>query len=224
MPAASELEAIVRVVIERLQAIDAARLLPTTATVAVPHPQAAAVNVLVLDRKLVTLADLKGRLDSVQCIQVAARAVVTPAVVDELRKRGIRLERIALSGRSISQPTFAKMLVVTQPNGHSTLAGQLRSSEFSVQPECLELPDTLALFNSHFARGGLAAIWRSPRAYAASHALSALSNVRGVQLARLDDLPQAAEQVNPQILVVDSRNWSSAAVASLAQTWIRSLA
>jgi hypothetical protein len=48
---------------------------------------------LELDDRLVTLATLQNRLDGVGKLVVARRAVVTPAVIDELNDRGIKLMR-----------------------------------------------------------------------------------------------------------------------------------
>lgn len=50
-------------------------------------------STLELTERLITLATLPGRLEGVQRITVMQDAVVTPAVFDELRDRGIRLER-----------------------------------------------------------------------------------------------------------------------------------
>lgn len=44
-----------------------------------------------LESKVVTLTEIEGRLESVRKLLVPNRAVVTPAVKDELRKRGITL-------------------------------------------------------------------------------------------------------------------------------------
>lgn len=46
-----------------------------------------------IEGNLVTLATLRDRLDGVGKLLVSRRAVVTPAVIDELKKRGIALVR-----------------------------------------------------------------------------------------------------------------------------------
>ena len=48
---------------------------------------------LEIDDRLVTLATLQDRLDGVGELVVPQRAVVTPAVIDELNDRGIKLMR-----------------------------------------------------------------------------------------------------------------------------------
>jgi hypothetical protein len=48
---------------------------------------------LEIDGKLVTLATLRNRLNGVGKLLVGRRTVVTPAVIDELKDRGIELVR-----------------------------------------------------------------------------------------------------------------------------------
>lgn len=48
---------------------------------------------LAIEENLVTLATLEGRIHGVRSVHVARRAVVTPAVRDELKKNGIELVR-----------------------------------------------------------------------------------------------------------------------------------
>ena len=47
---------------------------------------------LAVDDRVVTLATLEGRLTGIGTVMVNRRAVVTPAVKDELKDRGIGLE------------------------------------------------------------------------------------------------------------------------------------
>ncbi|HAY81953.1 MAG TPA: hypothetical protein DCY79_19290 [Planctomycetaceae bacterium] len=46
---------------------------------------------LALSERVITLATLDGKLDGVETVSVQKRAVVTPAVKDELNRRSIRL-------------------------------------------------------------------------------------------------------------------------------------
>jgi len=74
-----QLEWIVQEVIRRLRSLDG--------------QQPAAASELRLTDKLVTWALLKDRLASVRRVVVPAKAVVTPAVRDELKSRQIELVR-----------------------------------------------------------------------------------------------------------------------------------
>ena len=75
-----EFERIVQEVIRRLQAL-------ANADSAV----AGSSSRLVLTDRLVTLAKLDGKLSGVSTLVVPAKAIVTPAVKDELRDRNIDL-------------------------------------------------------------------------------------------------------------------------------------
>ena len=55
---------------------------------------------LQLSDKVVTLQSLKGRLDGITKLIVTDRAVVTPAVKDELKQRKIAWERATTKARS----------------------------------------------------------------------------------------------------------------------------
>jgi hypothetical protein len=81
-------EIVVREVLRRLAVADAC---PAPAT---GEPTLRERRELVLTERLVTLATLQGRLDDVARLVVARRAVVSPAVHDELRAKNIELRRI----------------------------------------------------------------------------------------------------------------------------------
>ncbi len=82
----SEIERIVRQVVERLLREGA----PTTS----PSAKGATAGHLRLETKLVTLASLEGKLGAeTSVLSVPAKAVVTPAVRDELKTRGVELRR-----------------------------------------------------------------------------------------------------------------------------------
>lgn len=74
-------EFIVREVIRRLTGGTGA------ASVATPARE------LAVQERLVTLATLHGKLDGVRRVSVGRRAIVTPAVRDELSRRQIELQR-----------------------------------------------------------------------------------------------------------------------------------
>jgi hypothetical protein len=53
-----------------------------------------------LNDNVITLATIKGKLEGVTTVIVSERAIVTPAVKDELRDRKIRCERATMKARS----------------------------------------------------------------------------------------------------------------------------
>ncbi len=101
-----DIETVVAEVLRRLRQLasaDASAVSPpvptaspvaATPTPAAPVPPAVArqPDELVLDESVVTLQMLEGRLKQIHRVLVRPRAVVTPSVRDELKKRNIRLE------------------------------------------------------------------------------------------------------------------------------------
>jgi hypothetical protein len=81
-----EIERIVRQVLARLTAAPQAAVNGHT-------PAEASATTLVLDARVVTLAELKGRLEKQQSVTVLTSAIVTPAVRDYLRERKVSLVR-----------------------------------------------------------------------------------------------------------------------------------
>ncbi|RCS54659.1 hypothetical protein DTL42_05895 [Bremerella cremea] len=82
-----EIERLVRLVVERLVQ-EGANVGKATAQPALPAGE------LRLDSKLITISSLKGKLNEATTVLcVPTKAVVTPAVKDELKDRGIRLRR-----------------------------------------------------------------------------------------------------------------------------------
>jgi len=116
---------------------------------------------LVVARRVVTLREVEGRLDGMRCVVVPAGAVVTPAVRDELLRRGV-----ALTFRALDQPKQAGlrlvMMVVSRRFDASPLSAALQRRGVTVECERLEClvaatdrlaeelarPDTLGLLLS----------------------------------------------------------------------------
>ena len=80
-----QLEWIVSEVVRRLSASSPGNTVPLPAM---------DTNQLRLSEKLVTLETLSGRLSGVKQLQVALRAIVTPAVLDLLKDQNIELIRV----------------------------------------------------------------------------------------------------------------------------------
>ena len=69
------------------------RLRETTATTSPTDVTASAGSQLVLTERLVTLETVRNRLSGVSQLEVARRAIVTPAVVDWLNEKKVELIR-----------------------------------------------------------------------------------------------------------------------------------
>lgn len=83
----ADIDRIVAEVVRRLRALAANSSTPAPSHNAEPNSS------LNLNDNVITLATIKGKLEGVTTVIVSERAIVTPAVKDELRDRKIRCER-----------------------------------------------------------------------------------------------------------------------------------
>jgi hypothetical protein len=74
----AEIDRIVREVLRRLAAMT-------------PSPAKPAAATLTVGSRVVTMTELKNKLDGIERVEVPHRAVVTPAAKDYLRERGVQL-------------------------------------------------------------------------------------------------------------------------------------
>ena len=87
---AADIDRIVAEVVRRLRAIMASSSAPVSGS----RETTSVANELSLSEKVITLQLLKGRLDGITKVIVADRAIITPAVKDELKDRKIAWERM----------------------------------------------------------------------------------------------------------------------------------
>jgi hypothetical protein len=231
---AAEIETIIRVVLERLRQVDAApsaaanmqpaapvaaeanavsRVVPVTAPSAASLQSAA--NRLRLELPLITLEQLRSNLSGIQVLEVPRRAVVTPAVLDELRQRGVKLQRLSpheLRQSSSTQSSPSLMLVAP--------AGIVKQQGAGAKlVEDADSQTTLHTISEHVFTPGHGVVWCSPRPFAAAMAIRGQAQLRAVQLTSLSDLKQAVAEAQPNLLIVDPRQWSAPAIANLLRTW-----
>lgn len=235
-----ELETIVRMVVDRL------RDSGTSAGVSAESPRdsasqassklssvASADNIapgtLVVDDRLVTLQSLSDRLVGITCVQVPRKSVITPAVVDELRRKGIKLVRQVNSLNSNSSTT-----VSNSSNAASTTSLCLvANDEKSRIVRSVNKQQTIELIaagaDEQVIAGRLSSmsqqtkklqvVWCSARPYAAQLACSKLGNPRAICLLHGNDLRRAVQEASPEVIIVDDDRWSGFQVAKLIQAW-----
>ncbi len=120
MLANGEVERIVAEVVKRLRQIaaapsnqiDGAKLSQSMAPLEPTKPSAIDPQVsgeLTLKDQVITLASLQGRLSGKTRLLVTAKAVITPAARDELRKAGVQLERSQIAGKDSSSVTLINL-------------------------------------------------------------------------------------------------------------------
>lgn len=222
---AAEIEAIVRVVIERLRTARAAPAdatkLPTSA-----DGQSAVTNPdeLLVSERVITLELLKGMLPNKKIVRVHPRAVVTPAAQDELRSRGITLVRGGLR-KSADASRITPLLLIATVNQQPVLSKRVCPQQARVSLASNSVNEDLKLVESHLAASGRGVIWCSATPFAAVIAsqTSGTKSVRAVQLTNPAELQAAIAQAQPNLLIVDHSHWSIAALENLVKNWHRSM-
>lgn len=216
----AEIETIVRVVLQRLREIQAPSSPPPPRAPAFTPP----TGTLRLEDRLITLERLEGRLEGIQVVQVPRRAVVTPAVMDELRSDQIRLERVdSVSRRSSSGQTAdgreSRLLVVADASKRHGVEAPV---EFvTASGNCSAEVCRIA---AHLNSGGVGALWCAATPFAALRATIGNPTLQAVQLERLDDLTRALREAGPNVFILDDRQWPAKALSDLTLAWLGELA
>lgn len=207
----AEIETIVSVVLKRLQSMTAAPIVTQDSGSAAED-----AHLLQLSCSLVTLESLRDRLSDISVVQVPKHAVVTPAVVDELRSRGISLQKID-STASDSCVSASPLLVISPPGR------QIDQGDSSiVQVQSNRCPDEARLLARHVAVQNGRGIWWTIHPYSAALACRSKQEIRAVQLLRPEDLGRAIDQANPNVLILDDQNWSSGNITNVLGAWLGS--
>lgn len=175
---------------------------------------------------LLTLADVELIGSGVKTVSVSARAVVTPAVRDELRRRGIALTKGSQSPSSVENSVGKKTqsqqnLVIVPQTKLNHAASQLGSV---CQVRLLTTAaEELAAISSHVGVEPAARVlWCTAEPFAAECMVSRQATmIRCVTLHEFNDLPQAILEAAPNLMIVDDRRWTAAALINLVRQWER---
>ena len=223
---AAEIETIIRVVIERLRAVQPAQVLEqsshqTQLVSAKAVPADAAT--LRLDGRLITLEQLKNKLNGIRRLEVLPRAIVTPAVLDELRDRGVRLHRVSGSASGTSPVERAEAILLAAPAAKADAIGKQAPADRLVALAVDGPPEiTVRELGQRLASANRRGIWCSRKPFAAMVSTASHAHITAVQLSNLNDLPRALDEAKPNLLILDDSQWSLAAVINLASAWHRS--
>ncbi len=210
-PTAIDIEKIIRVVMQRLAVAD--DLMSGVAAIA-------DTSELVLRERVITLAALDGKLTGKKKLRVHPRAVVTPAVVDELKRFKVELVRDAGSSTSTSTSTrLAPVLVCGSAVWFNSLARHLCPQQ-AVVHGCDDQA-ALGLIKTHLANGGRNALWLTTTPYAANVSAARAACCTAVTLASLSDLRAALDQADPQCLIIDSTRTTVAAIGNIVRAMVK---
>lgn len=215
------IESIVEAVVQRLRRVesDAAATNSTAQTqLGSPTHAAAPQGVLSLEQSVVSLAQLRDIPNDLTTIQVTSNAVVTPAVLDELRAKKIELKRTANTENGTTET--ADILVIGTPQLASSVS-RSRNLLGCKTTTCGEKIDEAAravsqrIVNNSSSR----TVWHTSKPFAASLVSQGRGKTRAVQLIHPNQLAQATQEASPNLLILDSAHWVDAAVVRLLTQW-----
>lgn len=201
------LDAIVREVVERLLQMDGdlknGPLCSKDASV-----EQALSNEIKLSEKVITLESLRGHDLSKKTVVVSAGAIVTPAVKDELRDRGAKLERRESLDAAESAPV-GSMACLTQGN-LSRLDPQLMGLGIKVvDANGLDWGLLRSRAAEEVSRHG-AAIMVALEPYVAVCELNRSDSLRAGYSATATAMGKLAQQLQPNVIVIDARRYTHA--------------
>jgi hypothetical protein len=159
---------------------------------------------LVVEGRVVSLATIGDRLPGKKRLVVSAGAVVTPSVRDELRKRGVQLER-AGDAVSPAAPTTCFLVLVSS----STPAAQRLASQASQlgceSVECSDLQAAAAQFSEQLGQTDAKGIWLSEEPLLAACLANRDRQVRASVANDLTQVQAARSAIGTNLVVVDPR-------------------
>ena len=199
-------ERIVREVLARLAEQPAAAPVAAPAERAASCPRPAA-DELVLSERVVTLAALAGRLDSLRRLVVSQRAIVTPAVRDELLRRNIALSFASVNGHANVAAATAglRLMVVVHADCCDAAALALANVSAAV---AIETDDCVIAASDRLAaaarKENTLGVLVTRYAPAALCLLNRLPQVRAIHATDPAKVSAAAAAVGANVLVVDT--------------------
>ena len=229
----AEIEAIVQVVLQRLGvpparsanagndgSPSAAKAQLVTQATHTSSGDSARSGVLRVCHPVVSMESVAGKLNGLHTLEVSNRAVVTPAVADELRSRKVRLVRLTRSQQSASsgQPHQRGLLVVASASWqtHARTVGEFACTSQNASADVCRIA-------AHLNSGGLAVIWSTDTPFAAMRASSVNSTLRAILLPSLDDVARGVREAEPNVMILDQQRWDGESLVQLAGDWMRSV-
>lgn len=205
-----DLEAIVREVLQRLYATnnDSVPRVPADAGGSQPGE-------LTLSNRVISLAELKGKLASVRYLRVPAGAIVTPAAHDELRQHGIEI-RFQPSTSHLATPANLVMATSLTDYCPATLVHALRRDGIAIEQVArtgmTQVVESLA---DQTTRGGRLATLLTDESAPALCLANRRPGVRAVLASDPKSTDKAVQGVGANLLIVEPRTQS---LASLRRT------
>jgi hypothetical protein len=165
-------------------------------------PPKAANGELALTGKVISMAEIAGRLDRVTRLVVSRGAVFTPAARDELRKRGVSLASAVERGnQAVGRIVLA---VVDTRNEPESLVAALNAAGFAIDRlPASRLLDAMGEICRRVAEGKQLGVVMTPRPAAAACLANRHRGVRACVAADRASVVEAAAAIATNLLVVD---------------------
>jgi len=184
-------------------------------------PVAASEDGLMLNRRVVTLADLPERVEGVRRLVVPCGAVVTPAVRDLLQEHRIALV-FGQSSQATGRTVRAVLAVAASRYDSEPLENALRREGYDVEPrrhDCLiRAIDQVA---DEVQSGATMAILMTDHPAPAICLANRREGVRAVLGARADRVAAETESVGANVLVVDPTAAGFLVIKQMALQFLR---
>ncbi len=162
-------------------------------------------DTLALDARVITTATIHGRLKGIRRVITEQRAVITPSVRDELRKRNIRLERQESSG---SDDNSGDLTIVrcTRDGDAVRATAALPLPARAVERSVDDLSAAVTCAATTVRGSERVAVLMTDEPLAAACLLNRDSAVRAVYARSVDELRQAIAAIGVNVLVIDPRD------------------
>jgi hypothetical protein len=207
-PSTIDIELVVREVLAQLQAApEASCAKPQAAVAPAPNEQKSSEQpfTLTVAARVVTMNDIAGRLDSIRRVVVSREAIVTPAVRDELLRRGIALDCVK-SPNGVPATIRLSLMTARIEFDPTTLLAALGREGFQLtqaSSDCLiAASDQLA---AEIGQGDVLGVLLTRYAPAGLCLANRLAGVRAIGGIDVPAVAAASAAVGANLLVVDPR-------------------
>ena len=180
---------------------------------------------LTVEDRVVTMSVLNGRLDNVRRVTVRTGAVITPAVRDELRDRGIEVTHDAVCSGEIGKKNSADkvrlFIAATPPCDAVPLVSATRGEADVTTVPFNDVIESVEQLAASLARGNCLAVLLTSDAEAALCLANRHRGVRAVGAGSASAVARSATAVGANLLIADPAGRSMHELAKMVRAFVR---
>jgi hypothetical protein len=212
-----DIERIVREVLQRLRTAATSPSEPPARSAATSKGP---VVSLTLSDRVITLSAIEGRLDGVRQLAVRRQAIVTPAVRDELKRRGVAMVRQDERAASLAQ---VKLLAALHGLGDSARGVRATVSQTTAGVEWLECQATTSLagtvheLTGHIERRQTPGLLLTTQPLVAAVMANRNPAIRAAAVGDVTMLEEAIDALGANLVTVDPVRVSPFALKTIVQ-------